>query len=725
MQRCEPAERGWRFEAYEERLALSVDSVADCWPLLDVDQAIEPSSAFVTPLAAEGHGWFDVAEARREFGLGGSRQTVAIIDSGIAYDHIALGGGLGKAYRVVGGWDFAENDADPYDDGPAGFHGTHIAGIVGAGDSRYPGVAPEVDLVALRVFDDAGNSDLGWIEQALRWVHEHRSAFENPITTVNLSLGTPGNVSSQTAWATLDDELRQLAADGIFIAAAAGNSFLTQKTTGLAYPAASQYVTPVASVDASGALSKFSQRDGRVLAAPGERIKSTLPDHFYGGDGVKNDWGAASGTSMAAPYVAGASVLVREAMENLGFVGVNQQSIYDLFRRTADTVYDAATGANYYRLNVMRSLEALVGADDYGSSVEGARSLGSLAATVQVSGTIGRVSDQDFFQFTAARSGQVTLTLSGTVQLGVHWVQPAGGQVDGGKLILDVMAGNTYTVAVAGGGTTIGKYGVEIRLVEATVRSPVSVLGSTATITGSDGNDAFRWQAGGRHIEVNGASFPLAGATQIVLDGGRGDDSLVVVGGRGAETVKMWPGRAEIVGRGHQLEATAVERVHFEGAGDDSVVLFDSEGNDTFEAMDGRTRLAGRGYEHIVEGAGSIVAVASAGFDLAHFTGSAGNDALVVSVGTRTFYSGKRTQRTEGFEQAVFSGGGGFDSVEFYTSSRTGRLEGRGNRGLIADTVFATQFAEVESLLAIVRTSHRLRTDLAAVEFVFQKIGRA
>ena len=75
----------------------------------------------------------------------------------------------------------------------------------------------------------------------------------------------------------------------------------------------------MASVDASGNLSRFSQRADRVLAAPGERIMSTLPDHFYGGDGEKNDWGATSGTSMAAPYVAGASVLVREAMQNLGF----------------------------------------------------------------------------------------------------------------------------------------------------------------------------------------------------------------------------------------------------------------------------------------------------------------------------------------------------------------------------------------------------------------------
>ena len=60
-----------------------------------------------------------------------------MIDSGIAWDHVALSGGLGTGYRVVGGWDFAENDADPYDDGPSGFHGTHVAGIIGSSNSTY------------------------------------------------------------------------------------------------------------------------------------------------------------------------------------------------------------------------------------------------------------------------------------------------------------------------------------------------------------------------------------------------------------------------------------------------------------------------------------------------------------------------------------------------------------------------------------------------------------
>ncbi len=120
--------------------------------------------------------------AHSKFGFTGQGQTVAVIDSGIAYDHLALGGGLGSDYRVVGGWDFTEEyDANPYDDGPLGFHGTHVAGIIGSSDSTYTGVAPGVDLVALRVFNDAGDGYFSWVENALQWVHNNRNTFANPI----------------------------------------------------------------------------------------------------------------------------------------------------------------------------------------------------------------------------------------------------------------------------------------------------------------------------------------------------------------------------------------------------------------------------------------------------------------------------------------------------------------------------------------------------------------
>ena len=108
-----------------------------------------------------------VAEAAAigaRFGFDGSGQTIAVIDSGIAYDHAAFGNGFGAGSQVVGGYDFAENDANPYDDAPGGFHGTHVAGIIGSQDSRYEGVSSGADLVALRVFDDQGRGNLDWVE---------------------------------------------------------------------------------------------------------------------------------------------------------------------------------------------------------------------------------------------------------------------------------------------------------------------------------------------------------------------------------------------------------------------------------------------------------------------------------------------------------------------------------------------------------------------------------
>ena len=142
-------------------------------------------------------GWNQV---HSQYGLTGKGQTVAVIDSGIAFDHVALGRGYGPGYKVVGGWDFAENDARPYDDAPGGFHGTHVSGIIGANDGSNFGVAPDVDLVALRVFTDAGKGEMAWTESALKWVHENRNSFANPITTVNLSLGSAWNSNTVPSW---------------------------------------------------------------------------------------------------------------------------------------------------------------------------------------------------------------------------------------------------------------------------------------------------------------------------------------------------------------------------------------------------------------------------------------------------------------------------------------------------------------------------------------------
>lgn len=163
-------QRRLQFEQFEKRLVMSAQAVASILPELDI------ASPYITQQAVEiqpqsdslGDASTVAAGIADQYGFDGAGQTVAVIDSGIAWDHYALGGGFGEGHRVVGGWDFAENDANPYDDGPVGFHGTHVAGIIGSSDDQYRGVSSGVDLVGLRVFGDNGESNLEWVEAALQ-----------------------------------------------------------------------------------------------------------------------------------------------------------------------------------------------------------------------------------------------------------------------------------------------------------------------------------------------------------------------------------------------------------------------------------------------------------------------------------------------------------------------------------------------------------------------------
>ncbi len=397
-----------------------------------------------------------------QFGLTGRGQTVAVIDSGIAWDHVALGKGYGAGYRVVGGWDFAENDANPYDDGPAGFHGTHVAGIIGNDDATRTGVASDVDFVALRVFDDRGQSQTAWVEKALQWVSDHRDSFENPITTVNLSLGAQWNSNTIPSWAAFEDELRQLNQAGIVITVSAGNSFKQYNAPGLSYPAASEYVLPVASVDDNGQLSDFSQRSERVIAAPGRSIVSTVPDYFLGRDGKANDFSVLSGTSMAAPYVAGASVLVRQAMEMAGWTNITASSIAEHLRATSDEVFDAITKAHYDRLDLQQALDAILPDDAVGDLSANAGGLN--LSTGKLDGWINTTQDRDVYRFTASTSGKLLFDADSAWLDSLQWSLTTQGQaVADGQFdpeSISLVAGKTYELTIDAD-REVGTYGLK------------------------------------------------------------------------------------------------------------------------------------------------------------------------------------------------------------------------------------------------------------------------
>ena len=441
---------------------------ADFWLVTNDDFGLEQQLQNLELTLAGAHSQTGLTQVQDEFGFRGRNQTVAIIDSGIAYSHYALGGGLGDGYRVVGGFDFTEGDSDPYDDGPWGGHGTHVAGIVGGDAGSDSGVAPDVDLVGLRVFNDEGNGFFSWVEDALDWVHTNRNSYENPITAVNLSLGTYYNADSIPFWAMLEDEFAQLEADGIFISVSAGNSFADFNTPGLSYPAASPYVVPVMSTDVSGKLSSFSQRHQSAIGAPGRWITSTVPDYAANdADSIDNDFATWSGTSMAAPYIAGASVILREAMEFSGYTNITQDMIFDQMTATADELFDSNTGLTYKRLNLQAAVAALMPVDDFGNSSADAYNLGSLGSEeiTQISGVIGTLDDSDYFGFTAEATGTVTFSATTSHDLTSAWyVQSGVGSVSGTQgesYTIDVVGGQSYYVGIASGGG-VGYYDLEI-----------------------------------------------------------------------------------------------------------------------------------------------------------------------------------------------------------------------------------------------------------------------
>jgi len=668
-------------------------SVAD----FTLDSSIERIADHVDPgidqSLANAHDQSGLTAARNAYGFTGAGQTVAVIDTGIAYDHFALGGGYGEEYQVVGGWDFAENDANPYDDGYMGSHGTHVAGIVGSQHSVHTGVAPGVDLVALRVFDDNGSGYFNWVEDALDWVHANRNAFDNPITTVNLSLGAEWNADTLPNWANLEDEFAQLEADGIFIAVAAGNSFTSYYEAGLSYPAVSEYVVPVSSVDDAGKLSSFSQRHQRAIAAPGQGIASTVPDYVGNFNGQTDDFATFSGTSMASPYVAGSSVLLRQAYEFTGQTSVTQDQIYDLMMSTADSVWDGQTGQYYSRLNLAAALDAIMPEDDFGSTVATAHDLGTLADADadSLAGILGRLDDVDYFSFTASATGTVhfdTTSSDGTTD----WALPgqlSQATIDGtGGLSFEVIAGQSYTVGVESA-DGLAHFDLSYELEAAAIDwgtiefeqfSDQSLAGDSwfAIQASRDGIltvEAFFAHAGGdvdlalydSDGNLLATSSSLSDNERLDIDATAGDSFLLKVTGGNANVDFRLTNLVQITGDTVTVHGTS---------GDDTV---------TFAAGDVQTITVNAvRYEFSADTISHFDIQSGDGVDRVALVGSAGDDTAVLRVGSATLTDGVYFVSVAGAEQiAVDGGGGGHDVATFHDSQGTDTLRAYSDRGYL------------------------------------------
>jgi subtilisin family serine protease len=147
----------------------------------------------------------------------GAGIKIAIIDTGIDYSHSALGTCMGVKCKVLGGYDFVNDDDDPMDDHG---HGTHVAGIAAANSEQIKGVAPDALLYAYKSLDSNGS---GWETDIIAAIEAAADPDGNPLTDdavdiINMSLGGIDNGSS-----LMDEAVKKVVAMGVTVVVAAGN----------------------------------------------------------------------------------------------------------------------------------------------------------------------------------------------------------------------------------------------------------------------------------------------------------------------------------------------------------------------------------------------------------------------------------------------------------------------------------------------------------------------
>jgi serine protease AprX len=262
-------------------------------------------------------------------GTFGKGVTVAVLDSGVAADPDLVS----PTNRILASVNFADQRVTS----DAGGHGTHIAGIVGGNGTRsggeFVGVAPQANIVDVRVLGRTGSGRISSVVRGIEWVLAHRSMYN--IRVMNLSFGARVNLSYRTdpLAAAVEIAWRR----GLVVVAAAGNAGPARDT--VVTPGIDPYAITVGATDDRGTLnlrddllawfSAWGTADSNPkpdLVAPGRRIISvrvagSALDMLFPDRVVTARNGSTylrlTGTSMSTAVVSGAVALLLERRPNL------------------------------------------------------------------------------------------------------------------------------------------------------------------------------------------------------------------------------------------------------------------------------------------------------------------------------------------------------------------------------------------------------------------------
>jgi subtilisin family serine protease len=294
------------------------------------------------------------AATRSAYNVAGAGMTVAVIDTGVDYNNPALGGGFGPNAKVIAGYDFGDGISDPL--ATTSQHGTAIAGLIGSSDPNDLGVAPGVDIVALKVTDSTNTASLANVANALQWVITNHSEYN--ITAVNMSLSDGGNYAQNWfaddggAGQQVTQLISQLTAMNIPVIAATGNSFAGVQGEGFAAIAAG--TISVTATDLSGNLLSNAQRLGTAIggssattiAAPGEGL--TAPSGDSGSATVE-------GTSFATALVTGGVTLLQDIYQSRFGSLPTVAQIKSWLQGGATSITDPVTGITLGEMNILKA----------------------------------------------------------------------------------------------------------------------------------------------------------------------------------------------------------------------------------------------------------------------------------------------------------------------------------------------------------------------------------
>lgn len=279
--------------------------------------------------------------------LQGQGQTVCVIDTGVDYTHPDLGGCTseefldGQCEKVIGGYDFYNDNNDPID---INGHGTHVAATA-AGNGTYQGVAPRANIVALKSMEDGGS--LFDTFQSVQWCIDNKDTYN--ISVISMSLGTGSMYSSycDSSFGWFADAVDEAVSKGMSVVSATGNQ---GDMNGVSMPACLQNSMRVTRTNNNDNFASSGNRGAGfndILAAPGSGIVAAYPGGGFA---------SLSGTSMSTPHVSGAYLLLYQYYNQVLNETLSQQIGFERLNTSGEILYDSQTDMNITRIDAFASL---------------------------------------------------------------------------------------------------------------------------------------------------------------------------------------------------------------------------------------------------------------------------------------------------------------------------------------------------------------------------------